>query len=189
MLGGTHPAAASRHARLDPLALPVRFTAIDAAADGRERQIEIDRSRVLMRRRVRGMAMRLALPLRVFLGVSVRLEPTDSSEPETVLIRLEHRDPALSVQLFAGPDDADVIAEWQLWARVLGLPLLVADRAGRLTEPRARLGSVGVGETGPRRRRRNAIRRRRPTLPLRRRVGNVAEVRTVHREREIIARN
>ena len=189
MLGGAHSAAASRHARLDPLALPVRFTAKDAAADGRERQIEIDRERVLMRRRVRGMAIRLNLPIEAFLGVSVRLGAADGLEAESVLIRLEHRDPALAVQLFEGPDDADVIAEWQLWARVLGLPMLVADLTGELVEPYARIGALQVAEASPRRRRRSTVRRRRPTLPLRRKPGKVNAVQAVYRgEREIVAR-
>lgn len=198
MLGGAHPAAASRCARLDPLALPVRFTANDAVADGRERQVEIDRERVLVRRRVRGMAIRLNVPIAAFLGVSVGLATAESTngigepknpETESVLVRLEHSDPALSVQLYAGGDDADVIAEWQLWSRVLGLPLLVADRSGALTEPYPRVGALQVREASPRRRRRSTLRRRRPTLPLRRRAGDPVKVQPVHREREIIARN
>lgn len=189
-LGGIHPAGAGRLARLDPLALPVRFTASDAAADGRERQIEIDRHRVLLRRSVRGIAIRLRLPIDAFLGVSVRLVPDDTAGAgESVLVRLEHRDPALAVELHCGPDDDDVIAEWQLWSRVLGLPLLVADRTGRLTEPMARLGAVQVAEASPRRRRRNSIGRRRPRMPLRRRAGNPAIEQPVHDGREIIARN
>lgn len=190
MLGGANPAAASRHARLDPLALPVRFTASDAVADGRERLVEIDHNRVLVRRRVRGMAIRLNVPIHAFRGVSVQLASLDGSDADWVLVRLEHRDPALSVQLFAGPDDADVIAEWQLWARVLGLPLLVADLTGDLSEPFPRIGALKLQESAPRRRRRNIIRRRRPMMPLRRRAGGGLHMQPVYRgEREIIARN
>jgi uncharacterized membrane protein len=188
MLGGASPVAVGRHARLDPLALPVRFMANDAVADGRERFVEIDRSRVLVRRRVRGMAIRLNVPIEAFLGVSVRLAQTQPGEAEQVVVRLEHRDPALAVQLFVGPDDAEVIAEWQLWARVLGLPLLIADLSGNLVEPFPRLGALALSSPSPRRRRRNAVRKRRPTQPLRRRPGDAAKVQPVHREREIIAR-
>jgi hypothetical protein len=196
VLGGAVSAGAGRTARLDPLALPVCFTALDAAADGRVRQIEIDRERVLLRRRVRGMAIRLNLPLDAFLGVSVKLEgaPGDAIEAleatsPSVVIRLEHRDPALGVDLYAGADDPDTIAEWQLWARVLGLPLLVSDRAGRLSEPFPRLGAVKVAAPSPRRRRRSVLRRRRPSRPLRRRMGDPNALQPVYREREIIARN
>ncbi len=41
VLGGAMPVGSSRH-RLDPLALPVRFTANDAGADERKRQVELD---------------------------------------------------------------------------------------------------------------------------------------------------
>ena len=44
VLGGAKPCGSGR-ARLDPLALPVRFTANDAGADGRQRQVELDRDR------------------------------------------------------------------------------------------------------------------------------------------------
>jgi hypothetical protein len=158
-------------------------------ADGRVRSVEIDRTRVLLRRSVRGMAIRLNLPLSAFLGVSVRLAPGDEVRGDSVVIALEHRDPALAVELYAGADDADVIAEWQLWARVLGLPLLVADRGGALREPFPRVGAVTVGAPSPRRRRRNAIKRRRATLPLRRKPGDGNREQPIHREREIIARN
>jgi hypothetical protein len=189
VLGGACPAGSGRTARLDPLALPVRFTAADAAADGRVRSVEINRERVLLHRHVRGMAIRLALPMGNFLGVSVRLAPEQPDVAETVLVRLEHTDPALAVDLYAGPDDADVIAEWQLWARVLGRPMLIADPEGRLRDPFERVGAVKVSASTPRRRRRNAIRKRRPTLPLRRRPGDASRVPAIHREREIIARN
>lgn len=196
--GGAHSAGSGRCARLDPLALPVRFTANDAGADGRVRQIEIDRERVLLRRHVGGMAIRLNLPMGAFLGVSVRLETAPEAaagmvevapEVAEVVIRLEHRDPALAVELYAGPDDPDVIAEWQLWARVLGLPMLVADLSGRLSEPFPRIGAVLVTAPRARRRRRNAIRNRRPTRPLRRRMGDADRPQPVYREREIIARH
>ncbi|MCC7347040.1 MAG: hypothetical protein IT538_06545 [Variibacter sp.] len=187
--GGHSPAGTGRCARLDPLALPVRFTATDAAADGRVRSVEIDRDRVLLRRRVRGMPIHVAVPIDAFQGVSVRLTPAEDGEDESVTVRLEHRDPALAIEVYEGPDDADVIAEWQLWARVLDLPLLMADPAGRLHDPFARMGSVTTCAPKPRRRRRNARRRRRPTLPLRRKPGDGSLVMPVHREAEIIARN
>ena len=188
-LGGAISAGSGRSVRLDPLALPVRFTATDVAADGRERQVEINRERVLLQRRVRGMAIRVNLPLAAYLGVSVRLIAADEADAEAIAIRLEHRDPALRVDLYSGIDDADVVAEWQLWARVLGLPLLVADLSGKLHAPVPQIGDVAAGAPMPRRRRRNSIKRRRPSAPLRRRVGDASIEQPVHCEREIIARN
>jgi len=183
------PHGSSRTLRLDPLMLPVRFTASDAGADERVRLIELDRERVVLRRAVCGIRMAVNIPVASFLGVALRLVPAVEGMQERVSLSLEHRDPGLCVPL-ADPVGDDAIAEWQLWARVFGLPLLVADRNGTLREPCRRLGAVRLGVTAPRRRRRNAIKARRPSMPLRRRRGLVPEAPTVHRgEPEIIARN
>jgi hypothetical protein len=132
--------------------------------------------------------MAVNLPVAAFLGVVLRVVPRDGA-PAQVTISLEHRDAALSVPLYCAPDIDDVIAEWQLWAKVLKLPLLVANLDGSLSEPFSRLGQVRVESPAPRRRRRNAVKARRPVMLLRRRPGALARGRLVHRgEREIIAR-
>ena len=180
----------SRALRLDPMMLPVRFTASDAGADQRVRLVELDRERVVMRRQVRGMRMAVNIPVASFLGVALRLvTPGEDTHPR-ILLSLEHRDPALCVPL-ADPVGDDVIAEWQLWARIFRLPLLVCDRDGMLREPFRRLGPVRLG-TRPsvRRRRGNAISKRRPSMPLRRRQARLPDAAAVHRgEWEIIARH
>lgn len=176
--------------RLDPFALPVRYTASDAGADERMRLVELDRERVVLRRAVSGIPMAVKVPVRAFLGVAVHLQPAEAGEDATVAVRLEHRDPGLSVPLFVSADGDDVSAEWQLWGRVLGLPLLVADSDGTLREPFARMGGVSVGQVAQRRRRQNAIKERRPSILRRRKVGVPQPTQPVHREeREIIARN
>ena len=75
---------------------------------------------------------------------------------------LEHRDPGLSVPLYRAADGDDVVAEWKSWARVLRLPLLVAERDGTLREPFDRIGRVRVARPAARRRRRSAIKRAGP---------------------------
>jgi hypothetical protein len=187
VLGGAMPVGSSR-SRLDPLALPVRFTAKDAGADERLRQVELDRERVVLRRAVRGIHMAVNVPVTAFRGVSLRMVPSEGA-PDLVVVSLEHQDSALSVPLFAASDSDDVVAEWQLWARVLKLPLLVANLDGTLHEPFSRVGGVRVGTSAPRRRRRTALKARRPAILLRRRPGASAARATVYREREIIARN
>jgi hypothetical protein len=188
--GGALPAGSGRAWRLDPLALPVRFAAADTAADERLLLVVLDRERVVLRRAVRGMRMAVNVPLATFLGVAVRLVPADAVASEGVAVSLEHRDPALCVPLYAATDSGDVVAEWQLWGRVLGLPLLIADRDGNLREPFQRIGAVRVWASAARRRRRYAIKARRPSIQLGCRIGASDPVPTVHRgEREIIARN
>ncbi len=181
------PAVASRTARLDPLALPVRFTAPDAAADGRVRLVEIDSERVLLSRSVRGMAIRVRVPVKAFLGVAAQAAPAPAGAE--IVLRLEHSDPGLSIELFSGTENADVAAEWELWGRVLGLPLLTADQADKIRGAATKVGTLVTAKPGPRRRRRNAIRQRRPRMALRRKAGKLEPETPVHREREIIARD
>ena len=113
-----------------------------------------------------------------------------NSAPTSIAVVLEHHDPALSLPLFSSAEADDIVAEWQSWGRVLGLPLLVAEGDGDLREPFARLGALRIEAPTWRRRRRTAIARRRPSRLLRRRPGKLPETPLVHRgEREIIARN
>jgi hypothetical protein len=130
------------------------------------------------------------LPVAAFRGVALRLSGNANEPPSGFAVVLEHGDPALSLPLFLSSATDDIVAEWQSWARVLGLPLLVAEPDGRLREPFARLGALRIEAPTWRRRRRNAIARRRPALLLRRRAGKLSDTPGVHRdEREIIARN
>ena len=188
--GGFAPAGSSRDERLDPFTLPVRFAVSDKAADERVRYVELSRERVIHRRAVRGIKMAVKVPVAAYLGVAVRMVPPADDEAGAVTIVLEHRDPALSLELYRADDGTDIVAEWQSWARVLGMPLLVAEADGRLREPFARLGAVRVASPTWRRRRRSAIRKRRPSIFLRRKPGRSIADAAVHRdEREIIARN
>ena len=186
-LGG-HSAGSSRIARIDPLALPVRFTANDAVADERVRHVELHRERVILRRAVQGMRVALNVPVAAFLGIAVRLVPA-GAEPAHAAVVLEHRDPALSIELFAAPDSDDVMAEWRLWGRVLGLPLLVTDSDGALSDPFPRIGGVRFKAPTARRRRRSPLAKRRPKFLMRRRPGATRPAPLLHQgEHEIIAR-
>ena len=188
--GGALSVGSSRVLRLDPLALPLRFTAADPRADERVRHVELSRERVVLRRAVRGIRMAVNVPVAAFLGVALRLIPAEGDGPDTVAVSLEHRDHGLSVPLYCAAHSDDVVAEWRLWARVFGLPLLVADPSGVLREAFRRIGAVRVAASAPRRRRRNAIKARRPSILLRRAPGVMAQLPIVHRdEHEIIARN
>jgi hypothetical protein len=120
-----------------------------------------------------------------FRGVALRVIQKDTG---AVCVTLAHPDREFSIVLYNSPNADDVVAEWQAWAKMLRRPLLVTDDNGRLHELFAQLGDVRVGKTSPRRRRRTAMRGRRPSIAWRRRNG--LAVKTVHRgEREIISRN
>lgn len=185
MRSGGCPAGSSRGLRLDPFALPVRYAASDAAADGREREIELHRERVVLRRCVGGMRMALNMPLSAFAGVALRMQPEEGG----VSIVLAHKDPGLALPLSVTADADDAMADWRSWGAVLGLPLLVEEEEGT-RDAFARLGQVRVARPRPRRRRRSALKKRRPSLLMRRAPGKLTGTTPVHRgEREIIARN
>ena len=187
--GGT-AAGSSRAVRLDPFSLPVRFEAADEAADERRRVVDLFRERVVVRRCVGGMRMALNLPVSAFRGVAIRLKQTEHAPPSAIDIVLEHGDPALSLPLFSSETTDEIVAEWQAWGRVLGLPLLIAERDGSLREPFARIGALTIEAPTWRRRRRTLIARRRPSIRLRRRAARLPDSPAVYRgEREIIARN
>lgn len=185
MRSGGCPAGSSRGLRLDPFALPVRYAASDAAADGREREIELHRERVVLRRSVAGMRMALNMPLSAFAGVSLRMQAGEG----VVSIVLTHKDPGLALPLSVTTDADDAMADWRSWGQVLGLPLLVEDE-GASREAFARLGQVRLARPKPRRRRHSALKKRRPSMLMRRARGTLTDATPVHRgEREIIARN
>ena len=191
MRSGGMPAGSSRVQRLDPFSLPARFAATDAAADERVRQVELYRERVVVRRSLDGMHMALNMPVSAFAGVALRVLADEGEAEATASVTLEHKDPSLALPLFESGEAGEAFAEWRAWANVLGLPLLVAKDDGVLREPFARMGGVRVDAVRPRRRRRSsALKRRRPSMPLRRHAGKLTEATPVHRgEREIIARN
>ena len=190
MEAGRIAAGSSRFARLDPFSLPVRFEVADAAADESRRVVDLHRERVVMRRSVRGMRMAVNVPVASFRGVSIRLTGAVNGPPSAIAVVLEHGDPALSLPLFSSSTSDDIVAEWQSWGRVLGLPLLVVERDGSVREPFARLGVLQVEAPTLRRRRRGAVARRRPVFLVRRKTAKLVRGPIVHRgEREIIARS
>lgn len=188
--GGTTPAGSGRTSvRLDPFALPVRFPAHDAGADGEMRQVELHRERVVLRRAVRGIPMDVGVPVSEFRGLTLRVVSFGEDGPKALAIVLEHRDPSLSVPLNVAEDGEDIVVICKAWSRVLRLPVLT-DPNPRPSRRIVRLGALVVGKIAQRRRRRAAIKQRRPSILMRRKPGQARDGRDVHRdEREIIARN
>jgi len=165
---GINPAGSSRALRLDPLSLPVSFNAHDMRADGGMRQIELHRERVVLRRAVQGMRMAVNVRVSDFLGVALR-----AAEDAQMLV-LQHRDPSLTIPLCVSENRDEIEAAWLMWSELFALPQL---------QDEAR-------EPAPRRRRRNAIRERRPRFLMRRKIGALLNDANIFRgEREIIARN
>jgi len=188
--GRTTPAGSSRTMlRLDPFALPVQFPAHDAGADGETRQVELHRERVVMHRAVRGIPMAVGVPVCEFRGLTLRLVSFADGGPRAIAIVLEHRDASLSLPLHVADDDEDIVMICKAWSRVLRLPLLT-DPHPRPNKRIVRLGALAVETVAQRRRRRAAIRQRRPSILMRRKPGRSSDELVLHRgECEIIARN
>lgn len=183
-------AGSGRTLRLDPFGLPVRFSASDAAADGRVRDVELHRERVVVRRSLRGMRMALNMPVAAFAGISMRLVSGEDGAQDALEVVLEHSDPSLTLPLFLTSQADEALAEWRAWSEVLGVPLLLAEQGRGVGAANARLGEIHIERPRPRRWRRSALKNRRPSILLRRGSGKVTTRTPVHRgEREIIARN
>jgi hypothetical protein len=166
---GINPAGSGRALRLDPFSLPVSFEAHDTRADGGVRRVELHRERVVLRRAIQGIRMAINVRVCDFRGVALR------GVADAQMLVLVHRDPSLTIPLGTSSDRDEIAAAWQMWSEIFALPQLPAEQAR---------------EPAPRRRRRSAIRARRPRFLMRRRGGGPLDSANVHRsEREIIARD
>jgi hypothetical protein len=171
---------------LDPLRLPVSFTAADPAADGGSREIGISRGGIELKRSVRGVQMRVELPFNLFEGIAVRVIAPGGGEP-VIFLSLEHADDALSVLLLATEDSGECASAARQWSRVTGRPILVAGADGRLRNPAA---ASRAAACNLRRKRRSALRYRRTAIRLRSQRAATPIARNSYAgEREIIARD
>jgi len=187
--GGHRASTIASPWRLDPFSLPVRFFAADHTADGALRVVDLHRGVVLRRARA-GMRMAVNLPVAAYRGVAIKLFAEADKPPHMFAVTLEHADTALSLLLFSSADVGEITAEWRVWGRVLGLPLLFPKDDGTLHEVFARIGRLLIAPPTWRRRRHTAIGRRRPQRLLRRRTTALPKDPIIHRgEREIIPRD
>jgi hypothetical protein len=162
--------------RVDPAALPARFLSPDTAS-GAERSVMLDTERVVMARRLGKLAMNIELPVQLYRGVSLRIVPGASEAEDRMQVVLIHPDRALDLTLFEAEDDADIIAEWRLWAATLNLPLLIEGLDGHAVATENRFGGLVVADA--RARRRHAFLKDRSTrFASRRRAGITQTVKT-----------
>jgi len=158
--------------RVDPSVLPARFsfrTGLEGVAEGAAAVIEPAMISVA-RKLPSGIPLVLRFPPEAFQGVCVDVTADPDTLETIVTLSLRHKDPQLSVPLATYADLDDVVADWLAWARVFGLPRLMAEPDGRLTVIDRRLGAVEVRPTAPRRRR-SVLAKRRPRFLARRKTG------------------
>lgn len=165
-------ADAGRAMRLDPFALPVRTSVSSGGRAPGAASVLLDRHQVVIQRAVaNGLPLTLTVPTSAYRGVAVRME-ADATGGVRVNLELQHRDPMLSVPLALADDPADIAADWQAWGKVLGLPLLLIEADGRVSEPVERIGRLTVAAPRPRRMH-SFFADRRPRFLARRKTGGV----------------
>ena len=161
-------------------------TATDNRADRGRREVAISADLVTIRRRLKGIDMRLSLSVSTYRGVALCLRPAQDGRL-VYQVRLIHSDADLSVLLDEALDDRDIIADWRLWARVLGRPALVERENGAMESVTAEPDAAAIRGV-PMRRMRPV--KRRPRFLARRKAGVWSGIPVTHGgEREIIARN
>lgn len=168
--------------RPDPYLLPARFAAV--LRGGATARVVIDGERVT----IAAGGRTIALPLKHYRGVAVRMEAAAGDAGIlSVILELNHADPRLSVTLAVAHEPAEVVADWQAWARSLALPMYVVESDGTLTEPIPHVGGVTIARPAPRRRH-SFFAARRPRFLVRRKTGWNKGAELVSGE-EIIARS
>lgn len=183
---GATPAWLSRNLRLDPSALPARWSvpADSGKSSAHEAAVYLDRCGVVVKRRLSGLPLTLSLPLQAYRGVAIRLTP-DENGGLVSSVELYHEDPALTLPLAVIRDVEAAAADWRSWSEELSLPLLLVEPDGSITTLTP-LACVPIGRPQPRRRS-GILTKRRPRFLVRRKVGHVGPTDVLRGYREIIS--
>jgi hypothetical protein len=161
------PAGSSRDERLDLPSIPLFFNARDERADGGLRQVEITPEHVIIRRSVQSIGMMLKVRVAEYFAITLRAAPAEDNMPGAWVLWLAHRDRSLSVPLYVSADAEEINRAGQDWSAYFNRPdLIETGGVGTMPGP-----SEFMADPAPRRRRRNAIRNRRPRFLVRRKPG------------------
>ena len=178
-MGGV-PAQPSHGYRLDPEILRAQSTLRGSGA--RPFTIDLGRGTVVF-----ADDRSRPVPFGAYRGISIRMERLAEPGRTRVWMEVLHPDPDCTVALTVADDSDAVVADWQEWGRLLGLPLLVVAADGSVSAPLTTLGPLLVYPPKMRRRPLHFARRR-PRFLVRRKVGHTLPVRRIA-GRELIARD
>ena len=179
-MDGVRPQATGRPAgRPVFVELPLRLEA--RAADGARCRVVLERSHLVVERRVAGLACAIRLPASALDGVAAAFLASGPA------VRLVHREAGLTIDLLHAASPGIAIELRDRLARALGLPALFVDAEGEIFGATRRMGHVEAEPPQPRRGGRTALKRR-PRFLARRAVGGDADA-PPFTGREIIARN
>ncbi|MEM1378073.1 MAG: DUF6101 family protein [Pseudomonadota bacterium] len=187
MSASLQPVWACTEFRLDPERLPQRLC-YAGRADGSEVDITVHKGGATLKKQLAlsGLPLNIALPNKAFRGVAARATETG---PESAIITLEllHEDEDLCVPLRVGHDLGAIVKDWQLWAELLGLPMMLVDSDGIARTLDESAANVITGKSNERRHH-AMFAERRPRFLARRRMGHLGVRLRVDGD-EIIARN
>jgi hypothetical protein len=143
------------------------FEGADARADGRRRTVTVAPDRVVIARRVDGVAMRIAIEPHRYTGVLLSVDQLHD-DSFGYQVRLIHADADLCVTLALASHEEEARASWRHWSNHLALPRLVESVEGAPELDRGAPTSLLPPTT---RRRGSPTLNRRPRFLCRRKVG------------------
>ncbi|MFN3889172.1 MAG: DUF6101 family protein [Beijerinckiaceae bacterium] len=103
----------------------------DPRADGGHRDVTLTVRQVTIGRRLRGVQMKIKIPVNAYEGVTLGLEKTLIGRL-CYKVALRHRDHDLGVLLLETFDECEATAMWRGWAEHLSLAMLVEREDGAL---------------------------------------------------------
>jgi len=103
----------------------------DSRADGGQRDVTLTCQQVTIGRRLRGVRMKIRVPVNAYIGVTLGLEDTISGGA-CYKVSLRHVDADLSVLLLETFNETEARQMWQGWAQHLSLARLIEGEDGAL---------------------------------------------------------
>lgn len=101
----------------------------DPRADGGQRDVTLTARQVTIGRRLRGMRMKIQVPVNAYDGVTLSLERTLTGRL-CYKVALRHRDHDLGVLLIETFDESEAMEMWRGWAQHLSLAMIVEREDG-----------------------------------------------------------
>lgn len=141
--------------RVEPGQFPQKFSYVARGAETRI-GVKLDARGAVVRRNLpsSNLPFSIALPGRAFKGVAARAI-AHADGRITVTLELHHADPELCIPLLIAHNLSDIVADWQNWAAMYDIPMLMVEADGVARPVDARMHqSVAANDdaTGPRRR-------------------------------------
>ena len=173
----------------DPKSEWPTLACVDTRADGGQPEVTLLRQGIVIRRRHRGVRMKIRVPARAYRGVVFKATG-EAANSQRYLVSLSHNDADLRILLADTSDEREAFAHLQYWGEYFALPLYVERAGGQMECIRRRLGDIDCARPQDHARKGTTLLARRGRFLRRRKPGTLVRMDVVHHgEREIIARH